>query len=190
MRVMTSYSDRNGRVALMCLGHVLLEEHSPYGIGNYAVIMTEHDRELSLKVKGLLEALHYTGFSNVDIKYDSRDGKYKLFEINCRQGRSNYYVTGAGYNIARLVVEDRLEQKDLPLVITENRSLWRMVPKCVAFHFIPKSYHPQMKQLLRSGAASHSLEYRRDYTPRRIWRVWKTHIGNMVRFSRHNKVPE
>ncbi len=190
MRVMTSYSDRNGRVALMCLGHVLLEEHSPYGIGNYAVIMTEHDRELSLKIRDLLEALHYTGFSNVDIKYDSRDGKYKLFEINCRQGRSNYYVTGAGHSIARLVVEDRLEQKDLPLVITEERSLWRMVPKCVAFKFIPRAYHAQMKQLLRAGAASHSLEYRRDYTPGRIWRVWKTHIGNIVRFNRHNKVPE
>ena len=27
----------------MCLGHVLLEEHSPHGIGNHAVIITEHD---------------------------------------------------------------------------------------------------------------------------------------------------
>ena len=65
-----------------------------------------------------------------------------------------------------------------------------MVPKCVAFKFIPRAYHAQMKQLLRAGAASHSLEYRRDYTPGRIWRVWKTHIGNIVRFNRHNKVPE
>ena len=29
MRVLTNYSDRNGQVKLMCLGHVLLEEHSP-----------------------------------------------------------------------------------------------------------------------------------------------------------------
>ncbi len=190
MRVMTNYSDEQGRVKLMCLGHVLLEEHSPHGIGNHAVIITEHDEALSLKIKTLLEGLHYTGFSNFDIKYDSRDGKYKLFEINCRQGRSNYYVTGAGYNIAKILVEDRLEHKDSPLVITENQSLWRMVPKKVAFDFVPKAYHQQMKTLLRAGAATHSLEYRKDYTLGRIWRVWKTHVGNMVRFNRHNKRPE
>ena len=190
MRVLTNYSDRNAQVKLMCLGHVLLEEHSPHGIGNHAVIITEHDEALCLKIKALLESLHYVGFSNFDIKYDSRDGKYKLFEINCRQGRSNYYVTGAGYNIAKLLVEDLVEQKELPFVITENESLWRMVPKAVAFKFVPKSYHPRMKALLKKGAATHSLEYSRDFGPQRFWRVWKTHIGNMVRFNRHNKVPE
>ena len=190
MRVLTNYSDRNAQVKLMCLGHVLLEEHSPYGIGNHAVIITEHDEALCLKIKALLESLHYVGFSNFDIKYDSRDGKYKLFEINCRQGRSNYYVTGAGYNIAKLLVEDLVEHKELPFVITENESLWRMVPKAVAFKFVPKSYHPRMKALLKKGAATHSLEYSRDFGPQRFWRVWKTHIGNMVRFNRHNKVPE
>ena len=103
MRVLTSYSDRNARVTTMCLGHVLLEEHSPHGIGNHAVILTECCEELQLKIKGLLEQLHFVGFSNFDIKYDSRDGKYKAFEINCRQGRSNYYVTGSGHNIARQI---------------------------------------------------------------------------------------
>ena len=88
MRVLTNYSDRNGQVKLMCLGHVLLEEHSPHGIGNHAVIITEHDEALSLKIKAMLEDLHFTGFSNFDIKYDQRDGTYKAFEINCRQGRS------------------------------------------------------------------------------------------------------
>ena len=122
MRVLTSYSDRNARVTTMCLGHVLLEEHSPHGIGNHAVILTEGDEALELKIKGLLEALHFVGFSNFDIKYDRRDGKYKAFEINCRQGRSNYYVTGAGHNIARLVVEDRVEGKDLPFTMTLGKT--------------------------------------------------------------------
>ncbi len=57
MRVLTNYSDRNGQVKLMCLGHVLLEEHSPHGIGNHAVILTEHDEELSLKIKGMRDQL-------------------------------------------------------------------------------------------------------------------------------------
>ena len=190
MRVLTNYSDRNGRVTMMCLGHVLLEEHSPHGIGNHAVIITEYDQALEEKIKDLLESLHFTGFSNFDIKYDQRDGKYKAFEINCRQGRSNYYVTGAGHNIAKLVVEDRIEGKDKELEITKNRSLWRMVPRKVAFKFTPKKYHQEMKALIRAGADSHSLVYEKDASLKRRLRVMKNHLGNMKRFDQYNKVPE
>ena len=190
MRVLTNYSDHNGQVKLMCLGHVLLEEHSPHGIGNHAVIITEHDEALEQKIKGLLERLHYVGFSNFDIKYDSRDGKYKAFEINCRQGRSNYYVTGAGHNIAKLVVEDYVQGKELPLVITKNRSLWRMVPKHVAFKFTPKKYHQEMRALIRAGADSHSLVYQKDSALKRRLRVLKNHLGNIKRFDQYNRIPK
>ena len=190
MRVLTSYSDRNARVTTMCLGHVLLEEHSPHGIGNHAVILTERDEPLERKIKELLESLHYVGFSNFDIKYDCRDGKYKAFEINCRQGRSNYYVTGAGYNITKMVVEDRVEGRDLPFQMTETRSLWRMVPKKVAFQFTPKRYHQEMRTLMGAGADSHSLVYSADASLKRRLRVWKNHLGNIKRFGQYNKVPE
>lgn len=190
MRVLTNYSDRNGKVTMMCLGHVLLEEHSPHGIGNHAVIITEFEEKLQESIRGLLEHLHYTGFSNFDIKYDQRDGKYKAFEINCRQGRSNYYVTGAGQNIARLLVEDRIEHKDKPLRMNRSRSLWRMVPRSVAFQFTPKRYHRIMKELIRLGADSHSLVYSGDQSLKRRIRVWKNHVGNIKRFKQYNKPPE
>ena len=54
MRVLTSYSDKNQAVKMMCLGHVLLEEHTPYGIGNHAVIITEYEEELMAKFRSLL----------------------------------------------------------------------------------------------------------------------------------------
>ena len=189
MRVLTSYSDRNARVTTMCLGHVLLEEHSPHGIGNHAVILTECCEELELKIKGLLEALNYVGFSNFDIKYDRRDGRYKAFEINCRQGRSNYYVTGSRHSIARLLVEDLVEEKELPFQMVKERSLWRMVPKRVAFKFTPKKYHAEMRQLIKAGADHHSLVYTGDSSLKRRLRVCKNHLGNIKRFDRYNKVP-
>ena len=133
MRVLTSYSDHNGKVKMMCLGHVLLEEHTPHGLGNHAVIITEPNKELMMRVKDLLEELHYVGFSNFDIKYDRRDGKFKFFEINTRQGRSNYYVTGSGFNVAEYIVEDFVYGKELPLRYAKEEHLWMVVPKAVAF---------------------------------------------------------
>ena len=189
MRVLTNYSDSYGKVKLMCLGHVLLEDHSPHGIGNHAVIITEHDQPLCDKIRGMLEDLGYVGFSNFDLKYDMRDGKYKAFEINCRQGRSNYYVTGSGHNIAKYLVEDLIENKDLPLTIVKNESIWRVIPRCSAYKLIPRSYHARMKKLFHKGTDHHPMEYRPDYTPGRIWRILKNHVGNYIRFNKYCKKP-
>ena len=190
MRVLTNYSDRNAKVKLMCLGHVLLEEHSPHGIGNHAVIITEHCEELEQKIKALLEELHYVGFSNFDIKYDSRDGKYKAFEINCRQGRSNFYVTGSGHNIAKYVVEDRIEHKDLPLTVVKNASLWHMTTKSVAFKFTPSKYHADMKKLVKEGKETNPLVYSQDHSFKRRLRVLRHQLGSTKRFHQYNKIPD
>ena len=190
MHVLTNYSDRNGKVKLMCLGHVLLEEHTPHGLGNHAVILTEENEALCEKIRAFLEHLHYTGFSNFDIKFDSRDGKYKLFEINCRQGRSNYYVTGAGYNIARLVVEDRLEGKDLPFILADRPALWWVVPPKVAYEYTPKRYHEEMRALTRAGAASNSLFYGPDHGWKRRLRLWKNQLGHFHKFKTYYHKPE
>ena len=162
MRVLTNYSDHTGQVRLMCLGHVLLEEHSPHGIGNHAVILTEQDEPLCMKIKELLESLHFVGFSNFDIKYDQRDGRYKAFEINCRQGRSNYYVTGAGYNLARYLVEDRIEGKPRELTITKNRHLWWVIPPKVAYDYVNPRYHEEMQALQAHNAVVNPLFYNKD----------------------------
>ena len=185
MRVLTCYSDRNAQVKLMCLGHVLLEEHTPHGIGNHAVILTEVNEEICQKVKAFLEEMNYVGFSNFDIKYDTRDGKYKFFEINCRQGRSNYYVTGAGYNIAKLLVEDRVEGKDLPFVLADNPSLWRVVPRKVAYDFIVSDYHEEMKARIREGREVTPLFYDKDKAFGRTLRMKKNLLGHFKKFKQY-----
>ena len=185
MRVLTCYSDRNAQVKLMCLGHVLLEEHTPHGIGNHAVILTEVNEEICQKVKAFLEEMNYVGFSNFDIKYDTRDGKYKFFEINCRQGRSNYYVTGAGYNIAKLLVEDRVEGKDLPFVLADNPSLWRVVPRKVAYDFIVSEYHDEMKARIREGREVTPLFYDKDKAFGRTLRMKKNLLGHFKKFKQY-----
>lgn len=44
MRVVTNYSGADGKVRLMCVGHVLLEEHTGHAIGNHAVIIPNPSR--------------------------------------------------------------------------------------------------------------------------------------------------
>lgn len=136
MHVLTAYSDRNSKVKMACLGNVLLEEHTPKALGNHAAILTEYNPELMEKLTSFLDSIQYTGFSNFDIKYDSRDGQYKVFEINLRQGRSNYYVTGAGINLARLLVEDHVQEQDLgdPLFY-QGESFWHSIPAKIVWEY-------------------------------------------------------
>ena len=190
MRVLTCYSDEHAQIKLQCLGHVLLEEHTPHGIGNHAVILTEPNDELCEKLRAFLEEMGYVGFSNFDLKYDQRDGKLKAFELNARQGRSNYYVTGAGQNLAKLLVEDRVEHRDLERVVTRNRSLWMVVPRRVAFDYTPRRYHEEMRALIRAGAVTNPLLYRPDAALKRRLRLAKNQLGHFVKFRKYYHKPE
>lgn len=186
MRVLTSYSDRNGKVKMMCLGHVLLEEHTPHGLGNHAVIITEPQEELMTRVKALLEDLNYVGFSNFDIKYDRRDGKYKFFEINTRQGRSNYYVTGSGFNVAKYVVEEYVYGKELPFEIAKEEHLWMVVPKQVAFKYVKEEENlKKLRKLIAEKKVVNPVFMKGDLKPKRFLAMFKTYMSHFVKFKKY-----
>lgn len=177
MRVLTAYSDAAGKVKMMCLGHVLLEEHTPRGLGNHAAILTEHNAPLMEKLRSFLEAIGYTGFSNFDIKYDSRDKDYKVFEINLRQGRSNYYVTGAGLNLARYLIEDRVYHKDWgEPVLFDKESYWHSIPNRIVYGY---TADPELvrraKAIAEAGRDTTALGYPYDLAgnPMRRLYLWE-----------------
>ena len=184
MRVLTSYSDRNGKVKMMCLGHVLLEEHTPHGLGNHAVIITEPNQELMGRVKNLLEDLHYVGFSNFDIKYDPRDGEFKFFEINLRQGRSSFYVTLNGYNLAKWYIDDYVEDalKDKETVygnkLESKYKLWLGVPKKIFNNYAyDNDYKTTADELIREGRYGTTVFYDKDRNFKR-WLLMKYMFHN------------
>lgn len=190
MRVLTCYSDQNGKVKMMCLGHVLLEEHTPKGIGNHAAIITEYDGPLMEKFKNFLESINYTGFSNFDIKFDSRDNTYKVFEINLRQGRSNFYVTSSGNNIAKYVVEDRVYNKELDLKIQKEPFFWRVIPKSVVYKFVKNPDLVNLaKKLDSEGKSATSFGYKADLKGnfKRSWYVFLYNINQMRKFNKYCK---
>jgi D-aspartate ligase len=186
MRVLTSYSGRDKKVKLMSLGHVLLEEHTPHGLGNHAIIINEYDEALMKKMREFLEEIEYTGFSNFDIKYDERDGKFKVFEINLRQGRSNFYVTGSGYNVAKYLVEDYIENKPMSLTLANTKRLWLVVPKQVAYKYVKdEKAKAQMKQLIKEKKYVNPLFYKGDLQVKRFVAIFKTHISHFVKYKKY-----
>lgn len=171
MRVLTAYCDKNAKVKMMCLGHVGLEEHTPKALGNHAAIITEYNEPLMLKIKNFLEDLGYVGFANFDIKLDTRDGGYKVFEINLRQGRSNFYVTGAGLNLAKYLVRDWVLNEDLgDCYLHKNQSFWHSVPLGVVYKYVKdKAFVEKAKQLCKEGKESCTLNYKFDLkNPKRL----------------------
>lgn len=163
MFVLTSYSGTDGKVKRMCMGHVLLEEHTPKGIGNHTAVITENHPEIVDILRGFLDAIGYIGFSNFDIKYDSRDNTFKVFEINLRQGRSNYYVTAAGQNIAETVVRDRHGELPAEAEICDKRIFWYTVPKPVIYKYVNDSaLAKKLQMIVRSGNSASTLWYGPD----------------------------
>ncbi|WP_165061337.1 carboxylate--amine ligase [Adlercreutzia sp. ZJ154] len=131
MRILTTYSDRNGKVRMASFGQVLLEDKRPLALGNPVAIISRSNDSVVADAVRLLEHVGYTGFANFDIKVDERDGQYRFFELNSRLGRSNYYVTMGGQNVAKWVVEDLIENKQFSDDIQKqvDGRLYSAVPK-------------------------------------------------------------
>ncbi|MCI8388650.1 MAG: ATP-grasp domain-containing protein [Clostridiales bacterium] len=189
MRVLTAYSDQHGKVKMMCLGHVLLEEHTPKGLGNHCAIITELDRPLMEKFKAYLEDIGFVGYSNFDIKYDERDGSFRAFEINLRLGRSNNYVTSAGCNVAKYIVDDYVDNKELgDTYYCDTEVLWHSVPKGVVYQYCrDRDEVSRAKSLAKAGKAHPSLWYGYDLVlnPRRLFFLimhGRNHYGKFKKY--------
>ena len=165
MRVFTCFSDEHGKVRAMCLGHTMLEEHTPKGLGNHAAIVTEPVSSLPLaeKLKDMLESIGYTGFSNFDIKLrEGTKDDYRVFEVNLRQGRSNFYLTAAGLNVAKLATEV-FESEGTDCYRVENEVFWHHIPKSTAYRYTEDPELVKRAQALaKAGKESSSVWYGPD----------------------------
>ena len=120
------------------------------------------------------------------MKYDSRDGKYKLFETNPRQGRSSYYVTAAGYNLAVWLVEDVIEKKDLPLTLAQNEHLWLQVPKRLVRQYLPSpELQTKVRELVKAGKCTQSLFYKPDLSPSRRMKLTLNLLNHYRKYKRY-----
>ncbi|WP_261806335.1 carboxylate--amine ligase [Lapidilactobacillus luobeiensis] len=197
MRVLNAYVDQHHHVKMMCLGHPLLEDPTPQSIGNYVAIMPEYNQDLYEIVQRFLEEINYVGFANFDLKFDARDQQFKFFEINLRQGRSSFYVTLNGYNLAQYYVRDYVtaDLDEDPIVYgNKNKAqqkLWIGVPAKI---FKKYAADNQIKQaaleLLRQERWGTTLFYQPDLSFKRralLWYMDHNYVNRFAKYFEANK---
>ncbi len=179
MRVLNSYSDLDGHVRAMCLGQPVLEYYDPKSVGNYAAIISRGDQALYGRMKEFLERLGYVGFSNIDMKYDRRTGRYVLFEINPRLGRSSYFCRAAGLNMMKLMTDDIVYGRRGDCVYNHTAALWQNVPDGILRRYVK---NPELSAELRRLKGTHTLFCRGDLPPARLYRLLRYYAAQYHNF--------
>lgn len=175
MYVLNCYSNKDGKVKMMCLGRCILEEHTPYGIGNYKAIISTGNEKIYNQIKDFLEKIHYIGFSNFDLKYDYRDKTFKLFEINIRQGRSSYFTTAAGLNLGKCLVDDYVLNKNEETVYNYNKHLWLHTPISVLKKYVyNEDTLNEALKLIKEKKYTYTLKNPKEKSLTR--KIWINHI--------------
>ena len=135
------YMGKDKRAKLCSFAQIGLQEHSPRMIGNAAVLINGYSQfggvdEQIEKIVSFMESIGYQGFAEFDMKYDARENKYKVMEINARQGRCSYYITPCGYNLIEVLYRDLILGEDMAFEKVDKLQLETFVPKSVAKKYI------------------------------------------------------
>ena len=186
------YVSSKKEVWLQTFAQIGLQEHTESGIGNLTVLINGYNEfnntdEIKEKLKKFLLDIGFNGICEFDLKYDVRDKKFKVFEINPRQARSSYYLTKCGYNLAKYLVDDLIYHKNHDFVFIDNKVALSFVPDFVVRTNIKnKKYKKEFFRLKRNKMFTHPLSYKKDLSVKR--RVWLFKRGiNYIRKYMKNK---
>ncbi len=135
------YCGKDKKVKLVSFAQIGLQEHSKSMVGNAAVLINGFNQygdssNMIDTIKKFMESIEYEGFAEFDMKYDARDKKYKVLEINARQGRCSYYISPLGYNLVRVLVDDLIYNKPMDYEVLDKEVLLSFVPKGVLKKYI------------------------------------------------------
>ena len=179
--VINSYSGLDGKVRFMCMGQSLLEEYAPHMLGNYAGIMSVSVPELYKQVEKFLNDIGFVGFSNIDVKYDTENGKFCFFELNPRHGRSSFFVCAAGYNMMSELVFDVVDGEDRSEVkYGENEAIWATVPKRILLKYMTdEEVKCKVKTLIKEKGIVYTLKNPKDKNLIRSLKFYKITLNKI-----------
>ncbi|CAN7308685.1 hypothetical protein [Knoellia sp. LjRoot47] len=190
MRILTCYCDRDSRVRFASYGRTLIEEHAPGLLGVPAAILTGQNREIVDEAVRLLAELEWVGYANFDLKYDPRDGTTKFLELNPRLGRSNYYVTGTGFNPVTWYVDEYVHDTlpdEFELVEADTETVYSVVPVRTIRWAIAR--HPDLwartKRVIKAGGLRNPLHYRAEKHPVRWAKILAAGVSYDRKFHQY-----
>lgn len=160
------YCDKNAKVKLVSFAQIGLQEHGQSMIGNAAVLINGYSQyegvdEMIEKIRQFMETIHYQGFAEFDMKYDAREKKYKVMEINARQGRCSYYITPCGFNLIEVLAKDLIFGKKMKFQKVDKEQLLSFVPKSVVKKYIVnEEYKQKVLELWKTRVSP--LAYKKD----------------------------
>jgi len=173
-----AYVDQNHQVKILTLAQIGLQEHSQNMVGNAAVLINGYNqygqtKEIEKQIKQFLNNINYQGFAEFDLKYDYRDKKFKVLEINARQGRSSYYLTPLGYNLTKVLIDDLIYNKTMDYHFLNKKVLLSFVPKKIAMKYIKnEEYKKELKKLWNTRV--NPVDYSKDHNiMRKIYLIKK-----------------
>lgn len=167
------YVGKNKKAQIATFAQIGLQERTPTGIGNCTVLVNGFDEhgykeELIYKLKEFLEKIGYHGFAEFDMKYDLRDGKYKVLEINPRQSRSGYYVCATGHNLIKYLIDDLIYNKEKEFKIIKEKIVLSFVPKKIIKKYIKNNkLNKEIKKLIKNKKLINPLKYKKDISIKR-----------------------
>ncbi len=167
------YVGKNKKAQIATFAQIGLQEHTPTGIGNCTVLVNGYDEhgykeEVIYKLKEFIESIGYQGFAEFDMKYDSRDGTYKVLEINPRQSRSGYYVAACGCNLVKYLVDDLIKNQEKKFKIIKQECVLSFVPFGIIRKYIKnEKLMKKIIELKQKGKIVNPLKYKKDMSFRR-----------------------
>ena len=169
------YVSKDSKVYVQSFAQIGLQEHSNTGVGNLTLLVNGYNEfnnnEITTVLKEFLEDINYTGIAEFDLKYDKRDNKYKVFEINPRQARSSYYLTSLGYNLVKLLIDDLIYDKKYNYKLLTDKYCLSFVPKTVIKKYVNNTeYKNEVFKLYKNKKVVNPLKCKLDKNiKRRIW---------------------
>ena len=185
------YVGKDKKAKLATFAQIGLQEHTPTGIGNCTVLVNGYDEhgykeEIVYKLKEFIEKIGYQGFAEFDIKYDVRDNKYKVLEINPRQSRSGYYLTACGYNLVKYLIDDLIKNEEMEFKIIKEKYVLSFVPKIVIKKYIKNNkLKKEIIKLIKNKKIVNPIDYKKDKNIKRKLYVFYRKFNYIKKYKKY-----